>query len=427
MPIQKKKDGFKSLQIPKGFAFVMAILVSMALISYWSYSAGFSLGFDEGLRQTRNIVIQNVANMEAPEDSEAEGVDFSVFWEVWDMLQAKHPDAGEVGEQNLIYGAIKGMTDAIGDANTVFFTPEDAQKFNDDINGSFSGIGAEIGTRDGQLLIIAPLKDSPAEKAGLQAGDEVLAINGELTVGVSVEEAAKKMRGEAGTTVVLRISREGLPDGLDISIVRDNIQIPTIDTSTIGKDENILHIQIYNFNSNLSSLFRKTILGFKLSSRDGIILDLRNNPGGFLNEAVDLAEWFLEKGKVVVIEKFASEQDETFYSEGNGALKNVPMVILVNGGSASASEIVAGALRVNRGIQLVGETTFGKWTVQQLAGLSDDSSLKVTVANWLLPDGTLIEGNGLVPNYVVEITDEDVLAGKDPQLDKAIELLEAQL
>ncbi|MDD5710714.1 MAG: S41 family peptidase, partial [Candidatus Colwellbacteria bacterium] len=379
------------------------------------------------LSQTRNIVIQNVANMEAPEDSEAEDVDFSVFWEVWDMLQAKHPEIGTVDKQNLVYGAIKGLADAIGDPNTVFFTPEDAKKFNDDISGNFSGIGAEIGIRDGQLLVIAPLKDSPAEKAGIQAEDRVLAIDGASTVGISAEEAAKKMRGEAGTTVVLRISRNGLSEGLDISIVRDNIEIPTIDTSKVGKDGNILHIQIYNFNSNLSSLFRKTALGFRLTNRDGIILDLRNNPGGFLDEAVDLAGWFLEEGKVVVLEQFASGKEKAFEADGNGALKDVPVVILVNGGSASASEIVAGALRVNRGIQLVGETTFGKGTVQQLEGLSDDSSLKVTVASWLLPDGTLIEGNGLVPNYVVEITDEDVLAGRDPQLEKAIELLEAQL
>ncbi|MDD5710943.1 MAG: S41 family peptidase [Candidatus Colwellbacteria bacterium] len=427
MFVQKEKNGSKSRELSRGLIFTTAVLMSLALVAYGSYSAGFSLGFDEGLGQTRNIVIQNVANMEAPEDSEAEDVDFSIFWEVWDMLQAKHPDIGTIDKQNLVYGAIRGMTDAIMDPNTVFFTPEDAQKFSDDINGSFSGIGAEIGIRDEQLIIIAPLKDSPAEKAGVQVGDKVLAIDGISTVGISTEEAAKKMRGDAGTTIVLRISRESLPEGMDISIVRDNIQIPTIDASTIGKNENILHIQVYNFNSNLSALFYKTVFGFKLSDHEGIILDLRNNPGGFLDEAVDLAGWFLEKGKTVVIEEFSSGQDKTFSADGNGSLRNVPMVILVNGGSASASEIVAGALRVNRGIQLVGETTFGKGTVQQLEDLSDDSSLKVTVANWLLPDETLIEGNGLIPNYVVELTDEDILAGRDPQLDKAVELLEAQL
>ena len=427
MPVRKKKVGFELSQMSKGLMFVVVSLVSMAFVAYGSYSMGFSLGFDEGLKRTRNIVIENIANMEAPEDSEAEGVDFSIFWEAWDMLQAKHPDIGKMDELDLIYGAIKGITDAIGDPNTVFFTPEDSQKFNDDINGNFSGIGAELGVRDGQLLIISPLKDSPAEKAGLKAEDKILAIDGESSAGISAEEAAKKIRGEAGTTVVLKIGREGIPDGLDIPIVRDNIQIPTIDTDMIGKDKNILHIQIYNFSSNLSSLFRKVVLRSKLDKPEAIVLDLRNNPGGFLDKAVDLAGWFLERGQVVVIERFASGNEQVFETEGSGALKDLPIVVLVNGGSASASEIIAGALRVSRGVQLVGENTFGKGTVQQLEDLSDDSSLKITVASWLLPDGTLIEGNGLIPNYVVEITDEDSLLGKDPQLDKAIELIEAQI
>jgi carboxyl-terminal processing protease len=426
MSARKKKVDSKPFQMSKGLMFAVVSLMSMALVAYGSFFMGFSLGFDEGLKQTKNITIENIENMDAPEDSEAKDIDFSIFWEAWDMLQAKHPDVGKLDQLDLVYGAIKGMTDAIGDQNTMFFTPEDAQKFNDDISGSFSGIGAEIGIRDGQLIIIAPLKDSPAEKAGLKAEDKVLAIDGVSTAGISAEEGAKKMRGAAGTTIVLKVSREGVLDGLDISIVRDNIEVPTIDTSMIGGDGNIFYIQIYNFNSNLSTLFRKAMIEFKLKKPEGVVLDLRNNPGGFLDKAVDLAGWFLEKGQVVVVERFASGSERVLEADGNSSLKDVPVVVLVNGGSASASEIIAGALRVNRGVQLVGETTFGKGTVQQLEGLSDNSALKVTVANWLLPDRTLIEESGLVPNYVIGLTDEDILAGKDPQLDKAIEVLEAQ-
>jgi carboxyl-terminal processing protease len=423
MPTGKRGSHSELTGIFKGFVFVLVSLVSLGLVARGFYL----LGFNKGLGETRNIVIQDVSNMEAPEGLEIEDTDFTVFWEAWDMLQAKHPDIGKVDKMDLIYGAIKGMTNAVGDANTVFFAPDESKRFADDIRGNFSGIGVEIGVRDGQLLVVAPLKDSPAERAGLEAGDKILAIDSEPAAGFSTEEAAKKIRGEAGTTVVLRINREGVLNALDIPIVRANIQIPAVDTSMIGKNNDVLYIQIYSFNGNLSTLFRRAIAKAKADNPKAIILDLRNNPGGFLDRAVDIAGWFLEDDQVVAIEKFASGGERVLKSGGGGLLKDLPLVVLVNGGSASASEIVAGALRVDREIQLVGENTFGKGTVQQLENLSDGSALKITIANWLLPDGTLIEGSGLIPNDVVPLTDADTLAGKDPQLDKAIELIELQM
>ncbi|MFH1694378.1 MAG: S41 family peptidase [Patescibacteria group bacterium] len=406
----------------KALIFVLASLVSIGLVAYGFYY----LGFNEGLKQTKNIVIDNISNIEEPEETDLD-TDFSIFWEAWDRLKAEHPDISSIKDIDLIYGAIKGLTNSIGDPNTTFFTPEDSKKFSEDISGQFSGIGTEIGIREGNLLIVAPLKGSPAEKAGILPEDKILKINGETTAGLSVDEAAKKIRGEVGTTVILTIGRKDVLEEFDVSIIRENIEIPTLDVNMVGEEANIMHIQIYNFNRNLPTIFRKEMLKNALTTPKGIILDFRNNPGGLLDVAVDLAGWFIEDGKLVVSERFTSGSVQEFRAKGVDVLKDIPIVILVNEGSASASEIVAGAIRIQRGAELIGQTTFGKGTVQELQDLSDGSTLKVTIAHWLLPDGTLIEGNGLVPNFVVKITEEDFLGGKDPQFDKALEIIKSKI
>jgi len=393
----------------------LAISISIGSTAYY-------LGFQEGLSQTKNIVVENVVDIDTPDDVTA---DFSLFWEVWEKLRAEHIRGGEVDEKELLYGAIGGLTDALGDPNTVFFAPEESKKFNEDIRGNFSGIGAEIGIRDGRLVVISPLKNTPAEQAGLQPGDHILQIDGVPTDGMAVEEAVTLIRGDFGTTVTLTIIREGVESSLNVEITRANITIPTVEWELL--QGNIIHLQMFSFNTNTALAFQQAMVSALLAGGDGLILDLRGNPGGFLDVSVRIAGFFLERGQVVVTEKFTSGDEVILRARGNEALSNFPTVILINEGSASASEILAGALRVHKGVKIIGEKSFGKGTVQELQDLRYGSTLKITIANWLLPNGDLIEGNGLTPDITVELTIEDIEAERDPQLDRAIEVLKEEL
>lgn len=417
---QKK---FKKLKLSKE----TAIFVVIAAIAFGAASAAFyNLGFQQGLQQTRNIVIEDVINIEQPESDEENGrVDFSIFWEAWDELKQKHPNFDDADKSNLVYGAIKGLTQALGDPNTLFYTPADADRFNEDIRGKFSGVGIEISLRDDRLVVVAPLTGTPAEKAGLKPGDVILAIDGESTTGISIDAAVQKIRGEEGSTVVLTITREGFVSPQDFSIERTSIQIPSVESKYLEDD--ILYIKIHNFTANTPFLFYSQIVKNVFQNTEGVILDLRNNPGGFLDVSVEAAGWFVGQNKLIVTEEFSSGETQQFFSNSRGVLKDLPLVVLVNEGSASASEILAGAIKFHRDILLIGQPTFGKGTVQELEGLTDGSSIKVTVANWLLPDGTLIEGKGITPDILVEETDQDILDGKDPQLDRALQMLKSQL
>ena len=386
-------------------------------------SAGsYYFGFQHGLDQTKNIVIENVTNLDSPDNV---SVNFNLFWEVWNKLKTEHIKGAEISDQDLLYGAIKGLTGALGDPNTVFFTPEDSKRFNEDIRGNFSGIGAEIGMRDGKLIVIAPLENTPAQRAGLEPGDVILQIDGNPTSDITIEEAVKEIRGEMGTNVTLTIIRNGWENSKNFEITRANISVPTVEWEMI--DGNIIHLHLFSFSENSAADFQKAMVSALLSGGDGLILDLRGNPGGFLDVAVKIAGFFLERGDIVATERFASREETILRARGNAALLRFPVVVLINEGSASASEILAGALRVQNGTKIVGEKSFGKGTVQELQNLGDDSTLKITIANWLLPNGDLIEGNGLDPDVTVEITKEDVEAGRDPQLESAIEIIKKEM
>lgn len=399
---------------------ILALIFSLAV---GSASAGsYYIGYETGLDQTRNITIEGLSGAETPEGVTA---DFSIFWEAWDAIKRNYIGAEELDDQELIYGAIRGLTEALDDPNSVFLSPEDSEKFNEDVKGSFSGIGAEIDIRDDQLIIVAPLKNSPAEKAGLQPGDQILEVDGRSTGDLTIDESVKLIRGELGTSVTLTILRESWNEPREFKITRENITIPTVEWEM--KEGNIIYLKLYSFSGNAPRAFYQAVFEGLRARGKGIVLDLRNNPGGYLDVSVNLAGWFLDRGDVVVIEKFSSGEEKVFRAKGNGLLADFPVVVLVNEGSASASEILAGSLRVNRGVELVGEKTFGKGTVQELEELSDGSTLKITIANWLLADGTLLEGNGLAPDYPVTLTDEDVLADRDPQLNKAIELIKREI
>jgi carboxyl-terminal processing protease len=320
----------------------------------------------------------------------------------------------------MVYGAIKGMIESLGDPYTTFFEPKEKQEFDNEISGKFEGVGIEIGIRQEILTVIAPLEGTPAQKAGIRAGDKIIEIDGISTKGMSLDEAVLKIRGPKGTKVLLTIARDGPETTQKIEITRDTIRIPSVKLEKIDND--IVHIKLYNFYGPASFEFKKAILETLLSGRKKIILDLRNNPGGYFDYAVEIASWFLESGSVVVKQ---DNGDGPFVcpgceSSGLPVFKNYQVVILINGGSASASEILAGALRDNKGIQLVGEQTFGKGSVQELYPLGKDSSIKVTTAKWLTPNEHDISEVGLKPDIEVKPSEE---IDKDPQLDKAIEII----
>lgn len=413
----KKNEQLAEKTIGKKVKNFSTLILTIVLV----FAVAFFIGFGYGLSQTRNIIISGLNNAETPNGLTA---DFSVFWEAWDKLKSEQINAKKISNQDMVYGAIKGIAGSLDDPYTVFFSPEDSKKFQDDIDGNFGGIGAEIGIRDKQLMVIAPLKNTPATRADLRAKDMILKIDNKITDGLTVEEAVKLIRGIKGTKVKLMILREGWKMPKDVEIVRETIQTPTVDWSI--KNNDVIYLQLYSFNRNTDEVFKQAISEAKAKGGKKMILDLRNNPGGYLEVAQDIAGWFLKKGDVVVKQRFTDGNENVLLAKGNQSLKDMPVVILINEGSASASEILAGALKVDRGIDLVGEKSFGKGTVQQIVKLKDDSTLKITVANWLLPDGALIDKNGIEPNYKVKITEEDIKAEKDPQLEKALEIIKTK-
>jgi len=325
-----------------------------------------------------------------------------------------------------VHGAIRGLVASLHDPYSEFFPPDDNKRFQEDIQGNFGGIGAELGIKNDRLVIVAPLKDTPASRAGLLSGDEILKINATSTDGMGIDAAVGQIRGPVGTEIVLTIFREKWEKSREFKIIRGNITIPTLEAKIIG--DNIIHIRLQSFNANANLLFYNEMVKALGSGAKGMILDLRDNPGGYLEVAVDLSGWFVPKGTVIVSEKGRGDVVvEEFKSSGNGALADFPVVVLMNGGSASASEILAGALRDLRKTKLVGETSFGKGTVQQLKSLRDGSSVKLTVAHWVFPSGKILEGGGLKPDVEIKMTEDDIKNKKDPQLDEAIKVLRAEI
>ena len=358
------------------------------------------------------------------ESGKPKEIDFSRFWDVWQKVEETYATRKHLDSQKMVYGAIAGMVKSLDDPYTVFFEPQEAKRFEDDSKGSFEGIGAEIGIKKGVLTVIAPLEETPAKKAGLMAGDKILKIDDTITADLTIEEAVRLIRGTKGTEVVLTVSRDAWTETKEIKIVRDVIKVPILKLEFKG---DLAYLRLYQFTENSSEEFTKAAGTILASPAKGIVLDLRNNPGGYLDKAVDIAGWFLAQGQVVAMEDFGNGQKETFYSAGPAKLAEYKTVILVNQGSASASEILAGALKENRGLKLIGEKTYGKGSVQQLFDFNDGSSLKVTVAKWLTPNGRSISDEGLEADVKVELKAEDLEKNLDPQLDKAIELLKEQI
>ena len=375
------------------------------------------VGFIGGMRANELVVLLgNSQNKGAPSN-----LNFSSVQQVYDELRQKYD--GALDAQKLIDGAKKGMVDAIGDPYTVYFTSDEAKQFFGDLDGTFQGIGAELDKRDNQLVIVSTLDNSPAQKAGLQAGDAIAKVNDQDTSSWSIDQAVSAIRGDKGTTVKLGIVRGGKLQ--DYSIVRDEITAPSV-TSNISSD-NIGYLRISRFADDTSTLSAKAAQDFKDKGVKGVVLDLRGDGGGYLTAAQDVASLWLKSGTTIVSERRGDVTQETLKStNSNPPLAGIPTVVLVDGGSASASEIVSGALRDNGVAKLVGQKTFGKGSVQDIVDLPGGAELKVTIAKWYTPDGKNINKQGIEPDVSVSMSDDDLKNNRDPQKDKAYELVKNQ-
>ena len=379
---------------------------------------GVYIGFND------RPAIDKVVGLSGKETAVVTKTDFSTFWKVWNVINEKYPGAQQITDQERVYGAIRGLVGSFNDPYSVFFTPGEAKLFEDEITGNFGGIGVEVGIKNKILTVIAPLKDTPGYKAGIKSGDKILKIDKTVTGDISVEKAIELIRGEKGTTVTLTIFRDGEKETREIKIVRDIINVPTLDTEL--RPDGIFVIKLYSFSLNSADLFREAIKKFSQSNSDKLLLDLRGNPGGYLDAAIDMASWFLPGGKMVVIEDYGtmSLKQKIYRSKGYNLFNDkLKFVILIDGGSASASEILAGAMQDHKMAKLVGNQSYGKGSVQEVINVTPDTILKITVAKWLTPNGTSISLKGLTPDYKVELNPKNTDPKKDAQLDKAVELL----
>jgi carboxyl-terminal processing protease len=329
---------------------------------------------------------------------------FEVFWEVWDLVERYFVDRDKIDPQQMTYGAIQGMLATLGDQNhTAFFSPQEAQQQQSALDGSFEGIGAYVEGTEAGFRIIAPIHGSPAEEAGILAGDIILRVDGEDITGLPEWEVISRIRGPAGTTVILTVLHPNAEEPVDIAIVRRKIDIASVTWARIP-NTNFIYLQISQFAADTGDELRAALEAIQAehSTVEGILLDLRNNPGGYLQEALRVNSQFLEAGKVILHERDASQQLRTYRSVGRGLAREYPMVVLINEGTASAGEITAGALKENERARLVGQTTLGTGTVLQPFTLSDGSVLRLGVTHWLTPDRNLIKGQGVTPHVVVK-------------------------
>ena len=381
-------------------------------------AAGFFLGSQTGLPWS-------VSADSTPDVQEA---DLEPLFKAWGILDENFAPASTSTEpltsEQKIWGAISGLTASYGDPYTVFLPPAEKTIFETAIAGDFQGVGMEIGIHDGVLTVVAPIKNTPADRAGIESGDAILKIDTKDTNGLSVDKAVALIRGPKGTAVTLLLKR-GEKEPFEVSVTRDTITLPTVDTET--RSDGIFVISVYNFNALAPDMFRRAVAEFANSGSTKLIIDLRGNPGGYLEVAVDIASWFFPVGTPIVIEDFGGGEEERIYrSRGyNVFTDQLKLVVLIDEGSASASEILAGALHDHKKATLVGEKSFGKGSVQQLFDVTPDSSLKITIARWLTPNRVSISHDGIEPDIAIALTDEDRKAEKDPQMEKAVEFLKS--
>ncbi|MCL5019864.1 MAG: S41 family peptidase [Patescibacteria group bacterium] len=419
--------------------------IQIILIILISLLVGYFFGVNKIKYDWQNYKPQlSIINQEPPPGLIT--VDATPFWTVWAKLEQGYYDKSKLNTQKMLNGAIEGMVQSLGDPFTLYLPPAQNSSFQQGLAGQFSGIGAELGLGPDakQIIIIAPLTGSPSEKAGIKAGDVILGVDGQSTTGWDLNTAVAKIRGPKGTKVTLTVLHKGSKTPVDIVITRDVITVKsvtgwvkpvscssgtcqTIDQSkATANNPEVAYIDLSQFGDNTNqdwtSVVNSLVTQMKGKNVKGIILDLRNNPGGYLTDATYIASEFLAEGSPVVTEDDGIPADQkTLYATRQGAFTNIPVVVLINKGSASASEIVAGALRDNGRAKLVGDTSFGKGTIQEAEDLGGGAGLHVTIAKWLTPKGTWVNGKGLTPDYTVNLNPND--PSTDTQLEKAIQVL----
>lgn len=392
----------------KTFLKFLATVIIIGGVYFGGYLVGHrNLEFEKGY-------IPKITNLELSKPKE---VNFSLFWDAWNTVKDNFIGASDA--QQMIYGAISGMVDSLHDPYSMFLDPVAAKQFKEDLKGSFDGIGVEIEIKDGVLVIVAPLASSPAEKAGLRSLDRIVKINNKNVSEMTFQEAIAQIRGKEGTTVALTILRPSEQTTRDFEIRRETITVKSVNYEM---KDNLAYIKISQFGDDTSDLMKKAADFVLDSNAEGVIVDLRNNPGGYLQSAIDIASLFLDN-KIVVSEQYKNGKKEELKTTLTPRLKDKKLSVLINSGSASASEIFAGAIKDHRRGALIGEKTFGKGTVQNLLELKDHSEVRVTIAKWLTPSGSAIDKEGIKPDIEVRLTSEDAKAGRDPQLERALEEL----
>lgn len=397
--------------------FVICLVAAAGL----AFSAGWTLGEGnpQSLPAQPNFVISAA---EINPDPELAPFRIRDIDDVWSRLKNSYYDASKLERSKLEYNAVKGFVAGIEDPYTAFMTPDESKDFENGLEGHLEGIGAELEVKNGKLVVVSPLKDSPAEKAGIKPADIIYKIDNSLTEEMTLFDAVRKIRGKKGTSVTLTIIRENIPNPLEIKVLRDKV---TIDSITVKKlDNEIYHVAIHQFSDHTKTEFQNVVQKILLEKARGMVLDLRGNGGGYLDISVDiLSELLAGEKNAAVIKKRDPTKNETVKTNGSGRLADIPLAVLVNKGSASASEIIAGAIQdYKRGI-LIGEKTFGKGSVQQVDKLPDGASLRYTIAKWFTPLERSIDDVGIAPDVEIKMTDEDEKAKRDPQLEEAIKYL----
>lgn len=408
---------FKLPKLKNVVIVVFLMLLSLG-VGYGIGNKGFEVNYSKGGKVTISRV------------SPVPDLNFSLFWKVWDTLSLSYYDKSKLVPSKMVYGAIQGMVASLEDPYTVFLPPSQNKLTNEDLSGNFSGVGIELGYKNSQLAVVSPLPGGPADKAGVKPGDFIVGIKDEAkkldvtTDGLTLAQAVEDIRGPVGSKVTLTLLREGNNKPITVDLTRETINVPSLKIEMVGSNKDIVHISILKFGGETLSEWKNTVKQVVSQGVSGkIILDLRNNPGGYLQDAVDIAGEFLPKASVVVVQQNGDGSKRELRTDRDGEFGDSKVVVLVNGGSASASEILAGALRDDKGIKLVGDKTFGKGTIQQPEDLDNGAGIHITIAKWLTPNGTWVHGKGLEPNIKIARSDSTDF---DNQLQEAIKVIEGR-
>lgn len=364
------------------------------------FGSGYKLGEYRANQSKIERPAYNILNAE--NQNKVKNIDFSVFWDTWNKVEQKYVDKKKLDPKRMLYGAIKGMVASLNDPYTFFLTPEENKETKNDLDGKFEGIGAQLGLKNNRIVVIAPLKNSPAIRAGIEAGDIIVAIDDQSTKNITLPQAVSKIRGKKGTKVKLTFSRGDKE--FEKTLIRDQIQVESVELTY--EEKTVAHLKVNQFGDNTNSEWDRAVAEisdkYKSGEIKGVVLDLRDNPGGFLESSVYLASEFLPEGKLIVKQESTSGDNRDYMVERRGKLLDIPLVVLINQGSASASEILSGALRDYQRAVLIGAKSFGKGSVQEALDLQEGAGLHVTVAKWILPKGEWINGKGITPNVIIE-------------------------